>query len=325
MTESSQPPARPFWKRERWLYAGIAFLIGVFDTLVASLLGVEFTLGGRDVAMLVGIYIELSFAAFGFLIGLLVEIRRTEKLSTQVASETAAELETIRSRLAQTEKLASLGQLAGTLAHEVRNPLAIIRSSVQNLAEALDPDDAQNHETCGFILEEIDRLSHVVSSLVGFARPLRLDRSAIRTADLVEHTGLLAAPLLRDHQVRLKVLATQDGSEIEVDPDLLCQVLLGLLTNAAQASPRNGVVNLESSQNSEAIELTVTDQGPGIPAELRDKIFDPFFTTRKDGSGLGLAVAKQIVEAHGGTLTVSGLDPRGSRFAIRLQPKRLAA
>ncbi len=326
MSMPSQPSTdRPFYRRERWIYAFAAFLVGVFDTTVASLLGVEFTLGGRDVSMLVGIYVELSFAAFGYLIGLLVEMRRAEKLTAQASADAAAELEAMRSRLAQTEKLASLGQLAGTLAHEVRNPLAIVRSSVQNLAEAIDRADDQNQQTCRFILEEIDRLSHVVTSLVGFARPLQLERSSVNAAQLVQRTGQLAAPLLREHRVELQVDSEDDSAVIEVDSDLLCQVLLGLLTNAAQASPHQGLVALGAHRDDGAVELTVTDQGPGIPAELRDKIFDPFFTTRKDGSGLGLAVARQIVEAHGGTLTVAEYDRPGARFTIRLETVRLAA
>lgn len=316
---------QPFWKRERWIYAGAAFLIGVIETAAAMALGVEFTLGEHDVSLLVGGYIEVSFAAFGFLVGLLTEMRRAERFSAESARQTAAQLEAIRARLAQTEKLASLGQLAGTLAHEVRNPLAIIRSSVQNLSEALDSGDRENRQACHFVLEEIDRLSHVISSLVGFARPLKLECSVIRTASLVERTGLLAAPMLRDYSVELRVSDDGDPGEVEADPDLLCQALLGLLANAAEASPPNGVVELQSQRLGDGIELSVSDHGPGVPADLRDKIFEPFFTTRKDGSGLGLAVAKQIVEAHGGTLAVGDNGRGGARFSVRLQARRLAA
>ncbi len=311
--------ARPWWRRPRWLYAMASFALGVVYTGLALILGFEFRLGDRDVTILVGTLVEFSFAAFGFVIGLSVEARRRERAAAEQIQKQLEDLAAVRVKLAQKEKLASLGQLAGAVAHEVRNPLAILRSLVQNLEETLEPGATEGHETCGLLLEEIDRLAHVTSTLVGFARPLTLDRRRTSAVEIVSRADLLGRQMLSDRAVGL-TLASYRGADapLQVDSDLLCQVLLGLLENAAEASPEGEAVELGWSVAGSEVELTVTDHGEGIPEDLRDKVFEPFFTTRSRGSGLGLAVARQIVEAHGGEISVGSAADCGARFRVRL-------
>ena len=105
---------------------------------------------------------------------------------------------------------------------------------------------------------------------------------------------------------------------LAVDGDLVCQVLVGLLSNAAQASAPGGAVTVRAAAVGDGVELSVSDEGPGIAPELRDRVFEPFFTTRADGTGLGLAVARQIVEAHGGHIDVGERAGGGARFTLRL-------
>ena len=130
-----------WWRRDRWRYAAGCFLLGAAYTSLAMLYGFELRLGGHDVSLVAGGMLELSFAVLGYLLGVTREARRGERLAAKEVEEQLRNLADLRARLAQTEKLASLGQLSGALAHEVRNPLAIIRSMVQNLSEEL-PDDA---------------------------------------------------------------------------------------------------------------------------------------------------------------------------------------
>ena len=121
------PARKPFWKRPRWVYAAAAFAMGVFDTSMAQFFGIDFQLAGRDITFFVGAFVEISFATFGYMLGATVEARSGERSAAKREQGQLEELATIRARLAQHEKLAALGQLASTLAHEVRNPLAILR------------------------------------------------------------------------------------------------------------------------------------------------------------------------------------------------------
>lgn len=316
----------PFFRRPRYVYAAAAFGLGAIDSTAAMLLGIDFRLGGRDVTWLVGAFLEISFAGFGYLIGVVVEARRNERQAAAKIQSQLEQLAATRERLARHEKLASLGQLASTVAHEVRNPLAIIRSLVQSLEERIPGSEEESLESCRVIREEIDRLSRVVTSLVGFSKPLQLRKSEVAATAIVERTELLAQRMLKERSIRLE---TNGGNgrraRVRADGDLLCQVLLGLLANAAEATPDGGSIHLGWRRHGASVEFAVTDQGPGVPEHIREQIFDPFFTTRPDGSGLGLAVAQQIVEAHGGHIEVETSQGSGARFFFRLADTHIAA
>jgi signal transduction histidine kinase len=303
-------------KHARWigLFAGVA--LAVVDTYAARALGVTFEIGGRDASMAVLVYLAASFAAFGFMVGYLLELRRRERAASALVTSQMATLRDLQERLAQNEKLASLGQLASVIAHEVRNPLAVIRSSVQNLEEGLAEDDMESRQSCAFVTEEIDRLSRVTSTLLGFARPLQLDAERVAPEELFRRVRLLSTRLLEGRNVCLECDLAGELPWVEVDPDLACQVLLGLLGNAAEVTPAGGTVRLEARARNDSVEIAVCDAGPGVPEGLRARIFEPFFTTRDEGTGLGLAVAKQIVEAHGSRIEVEDVPGGGARFAM---------
>ncbi|MEM1182131.1 MAG: ATP-binding protein [Acidobacteriota bacterium] len=314
-------PSRPaWWRRERWRFALAAFAVGACYSLMATLIGLEARIGGVDVSLAVALLLEVTFAAFGFLIGLLVEARRRERIDAEAARARLEELAVLRERLAQTEKLASLGQLASTVAHEVRNPLAILRAMTQNLAEDLATTGEPRPsavDVCGSLVDEIDRLSTVTSRLVDFARPVVLRRRRVRLDGLARRVVDLASAA-SDRRFELEGAA---DLEVDVDPDLLTQVLLGLLDNAAAASGEKGRILLIwrcVGPSPGCVEVRVEDEGPGVREELREKIFDPFFTTRPDGHGLGLAVARSLVEVHGGTLDVEDAGLGGAAFVLAL-------
>ncbi len=240
--------------RSRWRYAAATFAVGAAYMTVALLLGFELRVGGRDVTLLGGIVLELTFGLFGFWIGPGVEARGWERHAAAERESQLRQLSELHARLAQTEKLAVLGQVAGAIAHEVRNPLAIIRSLVQTLGDEAEIGDS-TRATCREVVEEIDRLANVTRSLIGLARPVRLQRSTLA---------------------------------------------------AGEASASGDSIELAASTHANQIRFAVADRGPGVPDAIRERIFEPFFTTRADGTGLGLAVARQIIEAHGGRLE---LDP----------------
>ncbi|HEY8516514.1 MAG TPA: ATP-binding protein [Candidatus Binatia bacterium] len=309
---------RTFRIRERWLGLAVGAAIGLVDLIGTLALGIHFEMNGSDVTLLVlGVY-GVTFAAFGFTFGLVLEARRRDRKAAAIIAQQMETVATTRARLAQSEKLVALGQLAAAIAHEVRNALGVIRSAAQGLAESVPADDVERQRACSFISAEIDRLGSVVSSLLGFARPLRLAPRPVEVSKLFDQALLLARPDLEAKEIR--VVRREDGAlpPVRADSDLVVQVLLGLLANAVEAVPRGGEVALEARATDGVVEIGVADSGPGIPEDLRARVFEPFFTTRDKGTGLGLAVARQIVEAHQGRIEVGERPGGGARFCISL-------
>ena len=304
---------RPCW----WgVIAGL--LTGIVDVGVMSMLGVTFAINAWDARPLVAAYFGVSFAALGFLIGLLIETRRRERRTAALLQAQTEEIASARARVAQHEKLAALGQLAATIAHEVRNPLGIMRSAAQTLSETLPPSGADARRASDFIIAEIDRLANVVHSILAYARPLQLAPRPVSAGALLDRALLLAGEELAARQVRVVRPAGDAVPAVLADTDLISQVLLGLLGNAAEAMPAGGSITLDTVARADAVQLRVADSGPGVPPELRRRIFDPFVTTRARGTGLGLAIARQIVEAHGGRIDVGDGPDGGARFVVTL-------
>jgi len=308
----------PAWARWRWWGATAGLLTGLGDAVLLKRLGVGFAINGRDATLLVGVYFGLSFAVLGFLLGVVFAAQRRDRRAAAVIREQMEAINATRARLAQSEKLAALGQLAAAIAHEVRNPLAVIRSAAQDLGDAVPANDNGARRASTFITAEIDRLNNVVTSLLAFARPLQVQPGAVAVRELLDRALLLAHEELAAKQVRVQRREAADLPPVTADPDLISQVLLGLLANASEAVPVGGEVTVQARAVGAAVEIDVADSGPGIPAALRERIFEPFFTTRTRGTGLGLAIARQIVEAHIGTIEVGDRVGGGARFTVRL-------
>lgn len=303
---------------ERWWGMALGILVGAIDTFGAAALGVHFSLGGTDVTWVVWLYLSLSFGVLGFLIGYLHELRRKERRMEAVMRSQMESVHRLETRLSHNEKLATLGQMVGQIAHEVRNPLAIIRCGVQNLHETLPPDDPDAAQSCDFVLEEIDRLNNVISSLLHLIRPLKLETQTLPSHGLFQKTTLLVRRLYPPEMLSLRSVEALSLPPLQGDEDLLCQVLLGLLTNAVQAADGQADVTLSARQDGGFVALEVSDLGPGVDPTLHEEIFTPLFTTRSEGNGFGLAIARQIVEAHGGSLTLDDSYTDGARFVLRL-------
>ena len=304
--------------RLRWWGLLLGLATGAVDIAGMSLLGVTFAVNDWDARPLVALYFGSSFAMLGFLVGYLVESGRRERRTAALLQAQTEAIAGWRARVAQSDKLAALGQLAATIAHEVRNPLAVMRSAAQTLSETLPPASAAPRQASDFIIAEIDRLATVVSSILAYARPLQLAPRAVPVADLLARSALLAGGDLAARQVRIERADVAALPPVYADPDLVTQLLLGLLGNAAEAMAAGGAVRLTASAAHGVVQLHVDDTGPGVPVELRQRIFEPFFTTRSRGTGLGLAVARQIAEAHGGRIEVGDAPGGGARFTLTL-------
>jgi signal transduction histidine kinase len=227
--------------------------------------------------------------------------------------------------LAQRERLAVLGQMAATVAHEVKNPLSAIKSIAQVMCE----DELVNREyerDLALILGEIDRLNRTVTQMLSFSRPYRfeigMESEDVPITKMVEHSAKLCAVEAQSANVELKTSVKDDLVLGGGQGGPLTEVLSNLMLNAIQATPKGGQVSVEAravpNNGHRDIEISVTDTGPGIPGDLRTKIFEPFFTTKQRGTGLGLAIVQRRVAEIGGSLELESpvTSSGGTRFNV---------
>jgi PAS domain S-box-containing protein len=217
--------------------------------------------------------------------------------------------------VARREALARTGEMAAIVAHEVRNPLASIAGALQMIGRRF-PAESADRDVIADILARIDRLNALVEDLLLFARPGRPHFSPVKIRSLLRLTSSLLAkdPALQAVEVEI----SGDDLACNADAELLKEVFLNFLLNAAQAMGGTGKIQADVRARGDVLEIAFTDMGPGIPPELRDQIFEPFFTTKHRGTGLGLAIAKRIVEAHRGHVFVECPDAGGTRVVVTL-------
>jgi len=230
---------------------------------------------------------------------------------------------------ARAERLEAVAELSASLAHEIKNPLAAIRSAVETLARS-PRTNADERTLADLIVRESDRLSRLLSEFLDFARVRVARVAAVDLAAVARGAASLAAAHPdRPDDVEVVCVGANEGFVVEGDEDLLHRAVFNLALNAVQASPHGGRVRVELAPLSMdqvpagvsfdlgGVALRVSDDGPGIPAEIRDRLFDPFFTTKPGGSGLGLSIVHRAIEAHSGFVFVDS-DDRGTRVTVLL-------
>jgi two-component system sensor histidine kinase HydH len=292
-------------KARRWdLWGALAGLaIGASDTALLLVSGVEMTVGGRDAALAVAATFSSSLALLGFLVGRLARARARARADAATIQSQLEALERSQRAALQNEKLAALGRVAAGIAHEVRNPLGVIRASASMIQESFAPDDDASR-ACQFVKDEIDRLNGLITSLLAFSRPGEPKVEPVPVDKLVDRALALAFEELRRREIAVERALEPSLAEVAACPNLLSQLLLGLLVNAAEAAGERGRVAVRAfALGSDAV-LEVADDGPGIPEADATRVFEPFFTTKSTGTGLGLAVAQRIAAGHGGSLEV---------------------
>jgi signal transduction histidine kinase len=245
-----------------------------------------------------------------------------KKLEERVAERTE-QVEQAHSALVRAGKLAALGELASGLAHELRNPLAVINMSLNYLTRKL-PATEKTDQHVGMIREEIARVDKLIDNLLGFARPAEPRFRPTELGPLFEHALSLAEGDLSARSVRTVMLVSPSLPRIMVDPDQICQVLLNLILNACQAMPNGGELTLSAATvtaeqgGDEEMRIEVADTGPGIQPETLEHVFTPFFTTKSSGTGLGLSISQRIVRSHGGEMAVVSHAGKGATFVVTL-------
>jgi PAS domain S-box-containing protein len=221
----------------------------------------------------------------------------------------------IEEQLREQTSLARLGEMAAVIAHEVKNPLAGVRGAIQVIGSRL-PQDGKDAVIVKEIVSRIDTLNDLMKDLLLFARPPQPKPASIDVATLVTATADLLGsdPALKE--VRVKVDGT--APRVMADPDLLKIVFVNLLVNGAHAMKGRGTIRVSFAARADACQIAFADEGPGIPADVREKIFTPFFTTKSRGSGLGLPTAKRLIEAHRGNITIACPTAGGTIVTVEL-------
>jgi len=265
------------------------------------------------------------FCATGLLTGTLTErgLRQRADLerTTQRLTDVYQQLQDNFEQMKRAERLFALGQLSAGLAHEIRNPLASIAGAAGILQR--NPQREQKDDEClEIISKECQRLNGLLTQFLDFARPRTPNYQTTDLSAVLDSVMQLAGHAVGKKPVELRKEISPDLSPVECDPELLKQVLLNLIINAIQATPDAGVVLVSASAREGRLLIAVKDEGYGISGADRDRIFDPFFTTKEYGTGLGLSVAHQIVEQHGGILTAEANTGGGMTFSVSLPLRR---
>jgi signal transduction histidine kinase len=277
------------WSGEVRAVLGVTAGADFFERVPAlrrTLLGISF--GGVAVVLVLGV----------FLFGLTRRLARTE------------------AALARSETLSAMGMMAAGVAHEIRNPLAIIAGTAERLRKS--HAEIASDPLFGFIPEEVERLNGIVEGYLRFARDEPLSVAECDLAKLVERSARHLAETLTAAQVRIRISGSEAPLPVPGDPQRLQQVFLNLLLNASQAMPNGGEITVTLAREEKRALVRVADTGPGFGREQLKGAFQPFYTTKETGSGLGLAMVKRIVEGHGGIVRLANRAEGGALVTIEL-------
>jgi len=287
---------------QHFMFVGMSILR---QSLVEQIAGTGSGVAGRAVAALNKLLdLELAIMNETYREDLIHEMREIEQSQFE-------------QKLSESEHLASVGALAASVAHEIKNPLAGISGAIQVLGAGLD-EDHPHKEVITEVLHQIDRLDAAVRDLLIYARPKLPERTRSSLSGIVNRALMLlrAEPAMERVEVVCEGL---DGECVaEVDAMQVQQVIANLMINAAHACEQGGRIRCGLSANHDAVRIVVEDNGVGIRPEVLPRIFEPFFTTKTKGTGLGLLICKRIVEAHGGTIGIESKPGAGTRVAIEL-------
>lgn len=302
-------------------------------TLVASLAYCSFLIpalrefqlapgGANELAIRNLFFFPVAIVVNRFVVENRRQVWRYQKLAGALA-ETNRRLEQAQADARRSERLAALGQLSAGLAHEIRNPLGVIKGSAETLAKKLPPSEALAIELAGYISSEVNRLNALVSRFLDFARPLRLERRPADIPPLVDRALKSAHDRWPDAKVEVERADSANLPQVPVDAELCEQVFANLVFNAYQAMANQGGklrvrVAPAQADGRRGVEVSFEDSGTGIAPDVREQIFNPFFTTKKEGVGLGLSIVSKIVDEHRGSISVTSEPGRGACFRIFL-------
>jgi len=230
------------------------------------------------------------------------------------------EIHQLQNELLKMDRLASVGELTSGIAHEIRNPLAGIKTTAQALNEELPAYD-HRRAYVSKIIKEINRLNKLLLSFFDFAKPKALNIRLVNLQKVVTDAIFMVQDTAKDNHVQILEFFPPHKVEIMADPDMIQQVLMNIFINAIQAMEEGGKMEVHLVDKGREVEIAVNDTGRGIPENIRNRIFDPFFTTKPKGIGLGLSISYRIVKMHSGNILLAS-SSKGATFTVVL-PKEM--
>ena len=244
---------------------------------------------------------------------LLLVVRKAEVM----IENRVVEQQNLEAQLNQAERLAALGQMVAGVSHEIKNPLGIIRSTAELLAETADSNQ-QSKRLSGVIIEESTRLNNIVTEFLDFARPPTLNLQDCKLEEILQKNLNFLQPELEKMGIIVQSNLQGRTFEFQADQDLLYRAFLNIILNALQAMNKEGLIQVRAAKEKDYYEIEIEDNGSGISPENMQKIFNPFFTTKERGTGLGLSIVKKIIASHQGTITLESHKGQGTKVKVRL-------
>ncbi len=268
----------------------------------------------KQVVKLQGLTVGSCFIVMGILFFvLLFVVRHGEKIIERRAEERLK----LEEKLSQAEHLSAIGEMTAGISHEIRNPLGIIKSSAQLLKKKMEKIDAKS-SIPDIIVEESGRLDNIITDFLDFAKPKIPDFHSCKIEDIIEKTIAHLTPRIEDNHFHIITKIPEQLPEILADSAMLYQAFLNILINAFQSLKNNGCITILVKYDFDTIVINFIDDGDGIPKEILKKIWTPFFTTKDTGTGLGLGIVKNMIEAHNGTISITNIEPKGANVEITL-------
>jgi signal transduction histidine kinase/CheY-like chemotaxis protein len=234
--------------------------------------------------------------------------------------ENVRQIEESQRALIQAEKMAAVGRLTASIAHEVNNPLQSVRNCL-HLARREELEEVERENYQQLAEDELDRLMSTVQRMLDFYRPGALDRKPTDIGDLLQKVLSLLEKQLSDGEIIVQTKIPENLPSVNVVSNQIQQVFFNLILNSMEAMKQGGNLSIIVGKDQENIEITFIDDGPGVPEHLRDKIFEPFVSVREDGTGLGLSVSYGILTAHGGSLELGSENSKGACFKVIIPTK----
>ena len=228
------------------------------------------------------------------------------------------DLRNSRNELISAERLATAGKMAASFAHEIRNPLSSMQMLAQMLMRKEDLSEARRKQSMQYILEEIERIDVIVKGFMDFARPASLNPAPHDLNQVLQEVLDLMEANLNHHQIGLLKKFTPNLPPVLLDRDKLKQAFMNIVLNAMDAMPEGGTLEIVTLQGADKVRIDIADTGIGIAPEDLNQLFEPFFTTKSQGTGLGLANAKRVLEQHGGDIQGKSVVGQGTTISLWL-------